>query len=142
MLDAICIAPATLQGLHVGLGLLGWTVNAIELDLVVQSLRIELRNGGRVVTFDARNGKATITRELVEREGVAVGRRGDRCRVERLRTVFVGRTVLPGLRSGLRALSDYVADNASGNVLRADAREIFRPLLAKQSAEMRDEGRE
>lgn len=74
--------------------------------------RIELRAGALLVTFDARNGRATVTREAIVRDVALVGRRGDRFRAETIRAEFIGRSKHQSIREGLRALSDYVSDNA------------------------------
>lgn len=93
---------------------IGWAIEAVEIDLVHGRVRMELLSTeGRLVTLDAREGSASITRERVERYVVAVGRRGDRSRAECVRVTFLGRTKLTcGARSALRVLCDYLADNA------------------------------
>lgn len=115
--------------LVVALERLGWSLLSAELSLVADTARIELRrNDGLTVTLDVRNGRGSLTREMVERETVCVGRRGDRCRVERIKTRFLGRSHCgAGPRSALRMLADYVGDNSTGN--RLEAREAFRLLL-------------
>jgi hypothetical protein len=68
---------------------------------------------GRLVTLDADGlGRVTVTREQREAETVLVGRRGDRMPVERLTTRFLGRNRCHGIRSGMRAVAHYLADNA------------------------------
>lgn len=100
-----------MRRLQRGLERIGWQVVSAELDLVRETARIELRHGDLLVTFDARNGRASTTRERVYVETELVGRRGDRFRAEVLRTRFLGRTRHLGARSGLRWLAQYVADN-------------------------------
>lgn len=115
------------------LAFLGWELRAVDVDLDAESCRIEIVSGDRLVTFDARNGSASITREIVDHEQVFVGRRGDRMPVNRIRMRLLGRTRCQGLRSGLRALSDYVSDNSSMLISRDAARDLFRPLLVSES---------
>lgn len=109
----------------------GWQVNGVEVDLVRATARVELQSyDGRLVTLDARNGRATLTREQVERSNVTVGRRGDRCRVERLQTRFLGRDLVGlGMRSGLRALCRYLADNSPRSLPATAFRAGFASLL-------------
>lgn len=111
-----------------GLERLGWTATSVEVDLVRETARIELRRGDLAVTFDARNGRASTTRERIEAETEVVGRKGDRCPVQRLRTRFIGRQRHEGARSGLRWLADYVADNATRPALPGEVRDLFRLL--------------
>ncbi len=118
--------------LAASLGRIGWTLASVEIDVPAEKARIELRRGDLCVTFDARGGKASITRETLAHETVKVGRRGDSFRAERVRFEFLGRTSGLGLRSGLRALSHYVADNAPLPIAHEQARNLFRPLLSAQ----------
>jgi hypothetical protein len=107
----------------------GWEITSLEIDVPAEKCRMELKRGNRVVTFDSTFGRgSTLTREVVESREVAVGRKGDRFRAHRLNTVFLGRDKIPGgLRSGLRHLSRYLADNGSGD--RLVAKEALRLLL-------------
>lgn len=116
--------------LSAGLESAGWRILALELDISRETARVEVRRAdGLNVTFDARNGRASITREMIEVESVRVGRRGDVARVERLRPRFVGRASGMGVRQGLRALCDYLADNAVCALPAGDVRNLFRPLM-------------
>lgn len=117
------------RGLVMGLERLGWSISSVEIDLMKVTARVELRRGDLLVTLDARNGKATTTRERIRTETVLVGRRGDRCPVERLRTEFLGRAHHEGLRSGLRWLSSYVADNSTVQIPASGVRALFAPLM-------------
>jgi hypothetical protein len=116
---------ALARSLHV----IGWELLSVEIDLSAETARIELRSGDRYVMFDARNGHASITRETMTKEQCRVGRKGDITVVDRVHPVFLGRQSGLGLRSGLRALSHYVADNAPLAIPHDQARDIFRPLL-------------
>lgn len=107
----------------------GWTIVGADLDLVRETLRLELRRDDMLVTFDARHGRATTTRERVRSQVVVVGRRGDKCPVERLRTEFVGRQQHEGIRSGLRWLTSYIAENSVRALPVADVRRAFAPIL-------------
>jgi hypothetical protein len=127
-------AIAIYRSLVVGLERIGWQLLAVDIDLDAETARIEMRRGALCVTFDAQHGRASITRDLIERETVRVGRRGDSFRAERIKTCFLGRERGLGLRSGLRALSHYVADNAAVAITHEQARNLFRPLLARGSA--------
>lgn len=92
---------------------LGWQLTSAEIDLTRGHARIELRRADLLVTLDAGARGATVTREHIARTSVAVGRRGDRARVERLSTSLVGRTRHEGARSALRWLSNYIEDNST-----------------------------
>lgn len=107
----------------------GWTLVNADLDTVRATLRMELRRDDLLVTFDARNGHATTTRERVRSQRVVIGRRGDRCPVERLRMEFVGRQRHEGIRSGLRWLTTYIAENSDRALPVADVRRAFAPIL-------------
>jgi hypothetical protein len=122
------------HALRSGLANMGWQVLAAEIDTAAMTARIEIRRSSLSVTFDARNGKATTTREMMASETAAVGRRGDRFLAERVRMRLLGRTSHEGLRSGLRWLSAYIEQNASRPAIHGEARELFRPLLASPTA--------
>ena len=110
---------------------LGWSLTSAEVDLVTNAARIELRRvDGLLVTLDARYGTVSITRERVRVEVKRMGRIGDRYRAGALRTDFLGRTRHEGIRSGLRALANYVEDNATTAAPRFTARPAFAALLA------------
>lgn len=111
---------ARMRLLQIGLERAGWQVLAVEIDISRETARIELRRGDLQVTFDARNGRASTTRERVRRETVLVGRRGDRFRAERIAMEFVGRTRHEDARSGLHWLAQYVADNGDHRLGAAD----------------------
>lgn len=96
---------------------IGWEIASVEVDLCAETARVELRAGDRLVTFDARNGRATITREAIRHETAVTGRRGDRYMAERIKVEFIGRSRYQNARDGLRALSFYVADNSPAPML-------------------------
>ena len=51
---------------------------------------------------------------MLRRETVAVGRRGDRFRADRISMEFLGRTrVMGGARAALRTFADAIGDNAA-----------------------------
>lgn len=136
LMDAL-LAPreralTPIRCLQLGLERIGWTIENAEIDLVNETARIELRRGDLHVTFDARNGRASSTRERVYTETQLVGRRGDRFRAEVLRTRFVGRTRHEGARSGLRWLCGYIADNAVRPILDKDVQALVRLVLDGQ----------
>jgi len=112
-----------------GLERIGWQLTNVDIDVSAETARIELRSGQRRVMFDVRNGRGSIERDHLEEKQVPVGRKGDRFVARRLEPVFMGRTRVSGLRSGLRALSDYIVDNASVAITHEQARDLFRPLL-------------
>lgn len=109
----------------------GWQLMTAEIDTHNATARIEIKGcNGRLVTLDARNGSATVTREQMAVETVRVGRRGDVFRAERLRTEFLGRSRYPGLRSAMRSLAHYLADNAPAAALpRPESARLLAPLL-------------
>lgn len=114
-----------------GLESIGWQILALDINATDGHARIELRCGDRLITFDARDGKATTTRERAEVETVSVGRRGDRFRAERLRVRLLGRDRHHGMRSGLRWLASYLEQNAPVKTLSGSVREMLRPLLSR-----------
>lgn len=130
-IDLSTCLPAT-RRLEIGLQRLGWRIVSAELDLARETARIELRRDDLVVTFDARNGRASVTRERLRVVTVAVGRRGDRFLAEQIRMEFVGRTKLLGARSGLRWLAHYIADNAAVPAVRGEVKDLFRGVMDDQ----------
>ena len=127
------------SGAALGLALqrIGWDLRWADINLVDGLARVEVaRSDGLVVTLDADAaiGRASITRERVRLSSVQVGAGGcphkgggRRERVERLHTVFLGRTRHTGMRSAIRSLADYIADNSDAR--RIDVRDAFRALL-------------
>lgn len=96
----------------------GWDLRTFEVDALNKTARIEIcRHDGLLVTFDARNGRSTITREATDIDAGAVGRRGDRYRYERVSMRFLGRQKCDDVHSGIRALCDYIVDNAAKPML-------------------------
>lgn len=120
---------ASSNALVAALEAIGWDLLSVEVDLVAETARIELRSGDLAVLFDARNGRASITRDRIVPQLHRIGRKGDITVVERLHPIFIGRQRCGGLRGGLRTLSHYVADNAPVAIGHDKARDIFRPLL-------------
>lgn len=105
----------------------GWRLINVEIDTHRETARIEIKGfDGRLLTLDARDGRASITREVEERwmERPAKQRRG--FPVARYRYHLLGRTRYPGFRSAMRSLSHYLADNAPRATL---PREVSRRLL-------------
>jgi hypothetical protein len=130
MTTAVLAASSPVSDLSAGLESVGWQILALDVDLSRETARVEVRRAdGLNVTFDARNGRASLTREMIETETVRVGRRGDVTRVERIRPRFVGRVSGLGVRQGLRALCDYLSDNAVRALPPGDVRNLFRPLM-------------
>lgn len=112
----------------------GYRILAVEIDTDLGRARVEVRrHDGYTLTLDVRNGAGTITRERLRAESVAVGRRGDRFRADRIHMEFLGRThVAGGARSALRAFADVIGENCSAG--RLAARDAIRLLLTPESA--------
>ena len=126
MTTAVAI-PAQVRALQHTLDRGGWTILAVEIDLVRSTARVEVkRDDGLHVTLDARNGSATLTRELVSLRRAEGPVGSGRWRPERLHTEFIGRQRFEGPRAALRGLCNYLADNAIGApMLRADVRKAM-----------------
>jgi hypothetical protein len=109
---------------------MGYRLLAVEIDLAAGRARVEVRrHDGYTLTLDVRHGAGSITREMLLRETVAVGRRGDRFLADRLSMKFLGRTrVIGGARAALRAFADVIGDNAT-TASRLSARGAIRLLL-------------
>lgn len=91
---------------------IGWSFLACEINMHEETARIEMKRAdGRLITLDARNGKATITREQQRWTTAKAGRRGDVYRSERLGAEFLGRDHFIGARHALKKLCGYLADN-------------------------------
>ena len=116
--------PANIRALQLTLDRGGWTILAVEIDLIRSTARVEVkRDDGLHVTLDARNGSATLTRELVSLRRAEGPVGSGRWRPERLHTEFIGRQRFEGPRAALRGLCNYLADNASGEpMLRSDVK--------------------
>lgn len=108
---------------------IGWRLVHLDLDLSQETGCMAIRRESLEVTLAADNlGRGSITRELVERVTHVIGRRGDRFRAERFRTTFLGRTRVAGLRSGLRVLCNYIADNSEADRIKI-RRDVSNALL-------------
>ena len=121
-------AKALAYGLHVA----GWEVRAIDVDLVAGRLVVELhRYDGRWVYLAARaDGGASIER-WHRRTVVTRYRGGPEC--DGFEDQFLGRSRACGIRSGLRSLSNYIADNPCPGrpvLTVSDVRALIAPLLA------------
>lgn len=112
--ESATLADQRARVLSASLGRLGWECIQADIDLVANTARVCFVScTGRVVTLDADGlGRVTVTREQRVTETVLVGRRGDRIPVERLTTRFLGRDRCVGIRSGMREVAHYLADNA------------------------------
>ena len=109
------VALASQRAAVAALDSLGWSLLAADIDLTTGALRVELRrHDGLTATLDRDSlGRASLTRERHVRYEATVGRRSDRCRVERIRREFIGRDrIHGGPRDALRTLANYVGDNA------------------------------
>jgi len=126
------IADRRVEVLTAALQRLGWQCQQADLDLSARTARIRLKHHtGRVVTLDADGlGRVSLTREQHSSCTVLVGRRGDRWRAEREVVEFLGRTRHTGIRSAMRSLADYLADNSG--VDRALARAPLAGLLSSE----------
>ena len=109
------------SGIAAALERTGYRLLAVEIDVDAGWARVEVRrHDGYTLTLDIRHGTGTITREMLRRETVAVGRRGDRLLADRLSMKFLGRTrVIGGARAALRAFADTISDNATASRLNA-----------------------
>jgi len=111
---------------------LGWEIRVADVNLAAETVRLTLASTcGRLVTLDARGGKASVTREQTERYTASTGRRGDKAIVERVRTRLLGRTKFDcGARTAMRMFANYLADNSPvAQVEAADARNAVRLLM-------------
>ena len=110
---------------------MGYRLLAVEIDVDAARARVEVRrHDGYTLTLDVRHGAGTITREMLRRETVAVGRRGDRFLAERLSMRFLGRTrVSGGARAALRAFADTIDDNTH-TARRLNARDAIGMILS------------
>jgi len=110
---------------------MGYRLLAVEIDVDAGRARVEVRrHDGYTLTLDVRHGAGTITREMLRRETIAVGRRGDRFLAERLSMRFLGRTRVSGsARAALRAFAATIDDNTT-TASRLNARDALGMLLS------------
>jgi hypothetical protein len=92
---------------------LGYRLLDVEIDVDAGRARVEVRrHDGYTLTLDLRHGAGTITREMLRRETVVVGRRSDRFRADRLSMQFLGRIRVSGdARAALQAFANTIDDN-------------------------------
>ncbi len=133
---AVSLADRRAQTLSAALGRFGWECIQADVDLVANTARVCFKScTDRLVTLDADGlGRVTVTREQRETETVPVGRRGDRMPAERLTTRFLGRSRCLGIRSGMREVAHYLADNAG--VARALAKAPIAALLSEPTCDL------
>ena len=93
---------------------IGWSLLNAEINLVEGTARIELsrHTDGLLVTFDARNDKSSVTREVRSVEQYKAGRKGDTYRAERLNTVLLGRQKCNSVQDGIVYLSNCLESNS------------------------------
>ena len=120
------------KALQAGLHLAGWEVRNLDIDLVAGRLVVELhRYDGRWVYLA---GRADGGAQLERWERRAVVRRyrgGPEC--DGFEDQFLGRVRTEGIRSGLRSLSTYIADNpcpGRAQLTAPDVRALLAPVLA------------
>lgn len=102
--------------LQQALGRGGWSLDNFDLDLVGGTARVELHCGNLHLVFDARNGRCSTTREIVEWAGDARRYRSHWSRH------FLGRTRHKDVREGLGFLSHYLAENGLAQLPEAEIR--------------------
>lgn len=110
---------ATMDARHEALTIaterIGWEVTSLEIDaergtarVWAQGMQSDLR-----VMLDLRGGKATIERFRQRHHAETIGRRGDRCRVDRITDDFIGRFKFADQREALREFVEYLVANGS-----------------------------
>jgi hypothetical protein len=120
---------------------LGWECTHAEIDLDAGTARIGFKHGsGRIVTVAVDGlGRASVTREQLLEGGAHVKHRGN-CFLERpMTTEFLGRTRHEGIRSALRTVANYLADNTG--VDRALTRAPLAGLLTMAATPAEETGR-
>jgi hypothetical protein len=127
---APAVPPVLVVALERTLERAGWQILAVDIDMSSETARIELRRGELFVTFDARNGKASTTRERQEIRTYKAGRKGDIYRAERVHMHFIGRARHDNARDGLSWLAGYLADNSAGALTVGEAQAMLAPMVA------------
>ncbi len=123
------LAPSTALALgraRLALACSGWELKSVEIDMVGRAARIEVSRGGRHVTLDVRQGKASVSRESWDLEQAPVGRRGDRFVAVRLAPRFLGRERFDSAQAALRYFADYIDGNGNDQLV---GHEAFQLLL-------------
>ena len=132
--------PARLVRLQRTLQSCGWDLRTVDIDLVGESCRVELmRRDGLLVTLDANSvlRRGTITREYSVSRRITVGAGGcvsnrGGLPSDRVSMQLLGRSHVSGMRSGIKALAHYVADNTDSPIGRLVMRDSFRALLTPE----------
>ncbi len=98
---------------------LGWALVAVDSDSDRGTARVCLKSTeGRVLTLDRDHiGRLTLTREQQRATTATVGRKGDRSRVDRVETEFLGRMKFTTPDEAFHYLSGYLVDNGNGKQL-------------------------
>lgn len=107
------LVPVTMRRLNAALGHMGYRLLDVEIN--ADAGRVEVRrHDGYTLTLDVRHSVSTITREMLQHDVVAVGRRGERFLAERLSMRFLGRTRVVGeTRTALHAFAETISENAA-----------------------------
>lgn len=92
---------------------IGWEVTSLEIDAERGTARVWATRDDLRVMLDLRGGKATIERFRRRHHTETVGRRGDRCRVDRITDDFIGRLSFADQRDALREFVAYLVANGS-----------------------------
>jgi hypothetical protein len=86
---------------------LGWSLQVCDIDLVAQTLRLELMCGDLSLLLDARGGRVVVEREIVRRVQPQNVRH---THGQIWRRELLGRTRPIGLRHGLLQVARYIQD--------------------------------
>jgi hypothetical protein len=106
----------------------GWRVNTIDLDLQNGAARVEvIRTDGLRVTLDARQGRASVTREILSSPALE---NRNLFNTRKQTDVFLGRIWAEGPRHGLKIFCDYIADNAMTPLLPIEVRRTMALCMA------------
>jgi hypothetical protein len=110
----------------------GWEVRSIDIDLVAGRATVEIhRFDGRWVYLAGSSEGSVNLERWARTRTVSRYRGGPEC--DSFKDQFLGRSRPEGLRSGLRALCNYIADNPAPGfpaLGAADVRRLMAPLLS------------
>lgn len=131
------IATAPQRAIERALGRIGWELRSIEVNTATRHARVEVRRAETIVTLDASDRGASITRERQRVRVVTIGPHWSRSVQERLGHELIGRSKHGTFAEGLASLATYMIDNGNGHELHTSTivRLLSSPALPSADAD-------
>lgn len=135
------IATASQRAIERTLDRIGWELRSIEVNVATRHARVEVRRAETIVTLDASDRSASVTRERQRVRAETIGPHWNRTRVERLGHELVGRSKHGTFAEGLASLATYMVDNGNGRELASSTivRLLSMPALPSPDVDPKEE---